>query len=347
MKQLLLAGIASATLLTSCVSYRKYEDTLGDRDRLQARVNLQADSLSRLQSTNQRVSADRLSLEDRNRLLNEELTSTRNQYNQLNRANEDLLKRYDRVLAQNQAELSASSTELDRLRQELSNKELALAKRERELGDLSKELSQRETDLNERIALLETDLSSTRNAVAAKESEITAKTSQINELRAALASKDAKLNALRTRMRDALTGFSASDLSIEERNGKVYLSLSQNLLFASGSKAVNAAGQQALRRVASALTSSPDVAITVEGHTDTDGTADMNWDLSTARATAVAKALIAGGVQPSRITAAGRGEYQPVADNATPDGKARNRRTEIILTPRLGELYELVVGARD
>ena len=341
----LLTSITLLATLASCVSYRKYEDTLLDRDRLYARVNLQSDSLTRFQDQTRRANESTLSLEERNRLLKDELASARSQYTTLERANTDLLTRYDRVLAQNQAELTASSSEQLRLRSELNQQELALKQKEAELNEVSKQLDQREQDLNRRIATLESDLNSTRTVVAARESELNAKSSEINALRNALAAKDAKLAALRDRVRGALTSFSASDLSVQERAGKIYVSLSQNLLFASGSKQVGQAGREALAQVAKVIAASPDIAITVEGHTDTDGSPSMNWALSTARATSVAQHLIDGGVDPQRLTAAGRGQYQPLADNGSAEGKARNRRTEIILTPQLGELYELVVGS--
>lgn len=336
--------LALLVSLASCVSYRKFEDTLAARDRLASRVDAQADSLRRLEADRASTSSAKLSVEERNRLLSDELASLRSQYQQLDRANEDLLRRYDRVLAQNEAELTASSSELTRLRGDLSAKELTLAQQERELNAVSKRLDEREADLNRRIAELESDLTRTQGAVAARENELNAKTSEVNQLRAALVEKDLRLNALRDRMRAALTGFSDSDLTVEQRGGRVYVSLSQNLLFASGSKTVGVDGKRALRQLAAALRDNQDVGITVEGHTDTDGTPALNWDLSTGRATTVAQELIAGGVSAQRITAAGRGQYQPVADNTSAAGKARNRRTEIILTPRLGELYELVVG---
>jgi chemotaxis protein MotB len=332
--------------MTACVSARKYETTVAESERLSARVNLQADSLERLESLRRLTTTGKLDLEEKNRLMDQELTSLRRQYAQLERANTDLLSRYDRVLAQNQAELATSSSELGTLRQELSQKELTLARQESTLNELSSTLNRKEADLNTRIAELSTDLSSSRKAVAMSEFELNEKTSEVNQLRAALAAKDAKLNALRERMQKALTGFSASDLSVEERRGKVYVSLSQNLLFASGSKTLNKNGTDALGQVAQALKQQPDINITVEGHTDTDGSASLNWDLSTARATTVAQRLIQGGVNPNQVTAAGRGQFQPVADNSTAAGKALNRRTEIILTPQLGELYELVTGSR-
>jgi len=333
-----------AATTTHCVSYRKYEDSKAQADRYKAQTKLQADSLSRLSRDQSLLVTNRSTLEERNRLLSEELTSIKAQYAQLERANTDLLMRYDRVLAQNQAELNASSSELTQLRSRLNQRELDLGKKEAELNTLSNELSTRETELNRRISGLESDLSSTREKVAMSENELTKASSEINQLRSALAAKDAKINALRNRVRAALTGFSASDLSVEERGGRVYVSMSQNLLFSSGSSTLNSGGTGALRQVADVLKSTEGVAVTVEGHTDTDGSPAMNWDLSTARATTVAKQLISNGVAPGQITAAGRGQYAPVASNASADSKARNRRTEIILTPELGELYKLVVG---
>ena len=102
--------------------------------------------------------------------------------------------------------------------------------------------------------------------------------------------------------------------------------------------------QQAVRQVAEALKANPDIDILVEGHTDSDGSADANWNLSVSRAVAVTNLLSSFGVNPEKITAAGRGEYQPKADNSTSAGKAKNRRTEIILAPKLDELYEFLSG---
>jgi len=334
------------SLMTACVSARKYETTVAQTERLAARVNLQSDSLDRLETLRSLTNSSKIDLEERNRLLDQELSSLRRQYTQLKQANTDLLARYDRVLAQNQVEIATSSSALEKLRQTLSQKELDLVRQENSLNELSETLRQKETSLNTRIAELSENLTSTRKKVAMSEFELDAKTSEVNQLRAALAAKDAKLNALRDRMQSALTGFSASDLSVEQRKGKVYVSLSQNLLFASGSKTLNANGTDALGQVAKALKQQPDINITVEGHTDTDGTSALNWNLSTARATTVAQRLIQGGVNPTQVTAAGRGQFQPVADNNTAEGKALNRRTEIILTPQLGELYELVTGSR-
>jgi len=147
---------------------------------------------------------------------------------------------------------------------------------------------------------------------------------------------------IRSNVNQAMSNFRVEDLKVEEKNGKLYLSLSQELLFKSGSDDLDWNGRKALQQLAAALNKNPDVAILVEGHTDTDGSAELNWDLSVKRATTVAKSLIAYGVDPRRVTAAGRGYYAPVAPNTTAAGKAQNRRTEIVLSPQLDQLYQIM-----
>ena len=254
----------------------------------------------------------------------EDLRTLQNRYDQLNKANEDLLKRYDRMLDQNEQMLESSSDERQKLMAQLTLKEQELDRRERQLQQLETEIEQREEETE-----------ALRQSLVEREA-------RVNELESAIAEKEEKLNALRERINQALLGFSDADLTVREQNGKVYVSLSQNLLFPSGSKTINSAGKDAIQKVAEVLKNNPDIAITVEGHTDTDGDAAFNWDLSVGRATSVVKVLTANGVDPQRITAAGRGEFYPVASNDTAKGKAQNRRTEIILTPKLEALYELI-----
>ncbi|MBK7870628.1 MAG: OmpA family protein [Saprospiraceae bacterium] len=147
---------------------------------------------------------------------------------------------------------------------------------------------------------------------------------------------------LRTTVSGALTGFSDTDLTVEEKNGRLYVSLSQELLFRSGSDNVESKGRQALKQLADVLKKNPEIDITVEGHTDDVGNAASNWDLSVMRATSVVKVLTTYGIEPERVTASGRGLYAPIASNATATGKAQNRRTEIILSPKLDQLYQLL-----
>ena len=136
--------------------------------------------------------------------------------------------------------------------------------------------------------------------------------------------------------------FLASDLTVEEKDGKIYVSMSQNLLFASGSNKLDQKGKDALAKLATVLSANPNIEILVEEHTATDGTPEFNWDLSVTRATAVVKELTSHGLEPKRVTAAGRAFYVPVDSNDTDQGKTRNRRTEIILAPKYDQLYKLL-----
>ncbi len=306
-----------AGLLSSCVSQRKYQDLETNRDRLQKEYNSTSGLLETAQNDNRNLRTDKQSLEKQLKELQDDLETANVRYTQLDRTNRDLLERYDRMLEQNRQLLEASTGERKELLAQLSAKQQELDKREWELR-------QRENDMETlRSSLQEREL-------------------RVQELESAIAEKDAKLAALRDKINQALLGFSDTDLTVREQNGKVYVSLSQNLLFRSGSKTINAAGKEAIGRLAQVLNANPDISITVEGHTDTDGTADLNWDLSVGRATSVVKELTRSGLDPKRIIASGRGEFFPVATNTDEQGKAQNRRTEIILTPKLDALFDLI-----
>lgn len=151
---------------------------------------------------------------------------------------------------------------------------------------------------------------------------------------------------LRKKMADALTGFNSSELTVVTKNGKVYVSLQENLLFPSGSAIVNPKGKEALGKLAQVLNTNPDISIMIEGHTDSipiKGRYEDNWALSVARATAIVRVLANNyKVDPTRISAIGRSKYEPVDSNQTAEGRAKNRRTEIILAPKLDELMRLL-----
>ena len=154
------------------------------------------------------------------------------------------------------------------------------------------------------------------------------------------------VEGLRKKMADALTGFNSNELQVFVKNGRVYVSLQENLLFPSGSAVVNPKGKQALGTLAQVLNSNPDINVVVEGHTDSipiRGKYEDNWALSTARATAIVRLLTdVNKVDPTRVTASGRSKYEPVDSNDTPEGRQRNRRTEIILAPKLDQLMQLL-----
>lgn len=151
---------------------------------------------------------------------------------------------------------------------------------------------------------------------------------------------------LRKKMADALVNFSSNELSVFVKNGRVYVSLQENLLFPSGSAVVNPKGKEALGTLAQVLNGNSDINVLIEGHTDSipiKGRYEDNWALSVARSTAIVRVLTdMYKVDPVRVTASGRSKYEPVDTNATAEGRARNRRTEIILVPKLDELLKLL-----
>src|SRR5262249_858722 len=154
---------------------------------------------------------------------------------------------------------------------------------------------------------------------------------------------------LRKKVADALVNFNSNEVAVKVKNGKVYVSMQESLLFPSGSAVVNPRGKEALSKVAGILSANPDVNVTIEGHTDTvpidNKMYNDNWSLSVARATSITHVLIDNyGVGPARIIASGRSQYDPVADNNSVGGRALNRRTEVILEPKLDELMDLIYG---
>jgi chemotaxis protein MotB len=169
----------------------------------------------------------------------------------------------------------------------------------------------------------------------------------LRELQQRIAYQDSVTKRLNDILRNALLGFKSDELSVEIKNGKVYVSMSDKLLFKSGSAAVEAKGKEAIKVLAEVLARNKDIDILVEGHTDsipikTELYRD-NWDLSVGRATSIVRILTEDyNIPPTRITASGKGEYSPRATNATPEGRASNRRTEIILSPKLDEIMELL-----
>ena len=155
------------------------------------------------------------------------------------------------------------------------------------------------------------------------------------------------MNALNSVVKNALNGFASDELTVEQRNGKVYVSMSDKLLFKSGSASVEDKGRQALKKLADVLVRNPDIGIQVEGHTDSLAISTSryhdNWDLSVDRAVNITRILTNDyHVNPRSVTASGRAEYQPKASNATAAGRAQNRRTEIILVPKLDQLFGFI-----
>jgi chemotaxis protein MotB len=179
--------------------------------------------------------------------------------------------------------------------------------------------------------------------------ELEAEKKRLAQMRQLMDQQRQAIEGLRLKMTDALVNFKPEELSVFVKNGKVYVSLQESLLFPSGSAAVNPKGKEALGTLAQVLNQNPDITVLIEGHTDSipiRGRYEDNWALSTARATSIVRILTKTyKVESTRVTASGRSEYEPVDSNETADGRARNRRTEIILSPRLDELLRLLEQA--
>jgi len=201
-------------------------------------------------------------------------------------------------------------------------------------------------DLQSQNALLKSTASATQSELTQRQKELQEQQQKLSQLQALLDQQKQKSEELRKKMADALSGFSASDLTVTQKNGKVYVSLSENLLFPSGSAVVNQQGKEALGKLAGVLNANPDIAINIEGHTDSipiRKAYEDNWALSLARSASIVRILVKDyTVDPVRVIASGHSEYDPVESNSTSEGRAKNRRTEIILSPKLDELYKLL-----
>ena len=185
-------------------------------------------------------------------------------------------------------------------------------------------------------------------ALALEQEKLNASSQRLKELEDLIAAKEASMKKLKETLSKALNGFEGKGLTVEQKNGKVYVSMENKLLFNSGSWAVGSEGKKAVVEVGKVLGDNPDISVLIEGHTDNDpyegsGPIADNWDLSTKRATAIVTILGENKkVNKQNLTAAGRSEYSPLSSNTTAEGKAKNRRIEIILTPKLDEISKML-----
>lgn len=232
-----------------------------------------------------------------------------------------------------------------------------LANRVSELERNISNLNQSSATLQQNLSTLREQLESTSKDAAGK---IASQQSLLNKSKEELAEQQKKLEALQTlleqqkknadalrqKMADALVKFNSNELTVTVKNGKVYVSLQENLLFPSGSALVNPKGREALGKLAEVLNLDSDINVNIEGHTDSipiRSKFEDNWALSTARATSIVRILTKDyKVDPMRVVASGHSQYDPIDSNSMPEGRAKNRRTEIILTPKLDELYNLI-----
>lgn len=232
-----------------------------------------------------------------------------------------------------------------------------LANRVSELERNISSLNQSSATLQQNLGMLREQLESTSKDAAGKiasqqsllnksKEELADQQKKLESLQALLEQQKKNADALRQKMADALVKFNSNELTVTVKNGKVYVSLQENLLFPSGSALVNPKGKEALGKLAEVLNLDSDINVNIEGHTDSipiRSKFEDNWALSTARATSIVRILTKDyKVDPMRVVASGHSQYDPIDSNSMPEGRAKNRRTEIILTPKLDELYNLI-----
>lgn len=314
--------------LSSCVTARQYEELEAKKIAAEGENGALRKQNETLTTSNTELTAGlddceerRNALESDTTILGTSLRHMRNQYDKINELNDLLTSKNSKLLQDAAAENRKLLEELDAARLDLQTKE-------DELRTLEADLNTKETDL------------------ATISAELDARAKRVDELEALIAAKDAAAAVLKQKVTDALLGFKDKGLTIEQKNGKVYVSLEAKLLFPSGSTKIDPSGQQALVDLAKAIEDQADLDIIVEGHTDTDKIRSKdiprdNWELSVLRATAVVKIMKENSdIDPSILSAAGRSEFHPI----DPEDKAKNRRIEIILSPNLNELFEMIEG---
>ena len=233
---------------------------------------------------------------------------------------EETLEKTEDSLNQKQQKLEQLESSLDLLKQ---NSESELKKRIAENEELMEKIAERENELADRMA-------------------------RVDELEGLITRQQEAMRNLKEKLSDALLNFEDKGLTVEARDGKVYVSMENKLLFRSGSWTVGAEGRLAIEELGNVLADNPDIAILIEGHTDNvpysgKGPLKGNWDLSTKRATAIVNQLLENpDILPQNLTAAGRGEYLPIAPNSTRQGRAANRRIEVVLSPKLDEIKQII-----
>ncbi len=317
MKKLIIATVV--LLGVACVPLKKYQDLEANYDKCQEEQT--AFKTSSLDYEN-RVKE----LETQVELLNNKITQLISDTTKLGNEFRFLEVEYDKIgeintaLEKKYTKLQNSgSKESAKLINDLEGTRIELQRKEDRLNELEKELNARARVLDE-------------------------KEKKIKELEDVIASKDAATKLLKEKIAHALRGFTDKGLTVEEKNGRIYVSMEAKLLFASGKTEVSSEGKTALIDLAKVLEEQSDIGILVEGHTDADPLNSAkhptdNWELSVLRATSVTKIMLDNSsMSPKMITAAGRSEFHPV----DPENKAKNRRIEIIITPDLSEIFELI-----
>jgi chemotaxis protein MotB len=311
-------GLLVLALSTSCVSKKIYNDLENKFADLKKENRQLSDDNEALNKAKNQLEIDSAKLKSDGDKLKSERDKLQADYAATDKSLKTLQASYNALEKDSNDALSANINKNRELLAQLEAKEKSLAAEQERLNKLKADL----------------DSSSKR----------------LSELESYIAAKDASMKKLKETLMKSLKAFDGKGLTVHEKDGKVYVSMENKLLFQTGSWAVNAEGKTAVVEVGKVLAQNPDLSILIEGHTDDDkitgnlgGGIESNWDLSTKRATAIVNILSENkGVNKQNLTAAGRGEFAPLMSNDSPEGKAKNRRIEIILTPKLDEISKML-----
>lgn len=357
---------AVAAALSACVPAKKYhaaeksaEFYRGKSDECNVEVSQLKKKVRQLESDIDKLKAEKHALEQdttlygmKNRTLLKQLATLENDLKSLASKLGDseeykalmkhLLQMQDQLVNSEDKRLDTERA-IERQKQALADAEDALAESEEMLARSNQELEFKDAELDSKNR----ELSDKDKQLASARGEIEEQAARLRELEAALKAKDNAMAELKNTIANALVDFSSDDLTVTHKNGKVYVSLEEKLLFESGKYDVNAKGVEALRKIASVLASRNELEIVVEGHTDNipySGKVILdNWDLSVKRATSVLRILLASGqIEANRIEACGRADSCPVDNANTSEARRKNRRTEIILAPNLDQIIEKI-----
>ena len=297
-----------------------------------------------LKSHNKSLKQENLQLNTQNTELNDQVKRLNQLVDQLVRDTTDRSNILIQLQNAHQELNSAYDLLLNKNSQMMANKAKETKKLLGELQVIQEDLQKKEDELIE----LEENLNTKQKQLLKTQKELQARERKVVELEDVISRKDSLVNALKKRISIALLGFEGDGLTITQKNGKVYISLDEHLLFASGSWKVDERGKEALYKLSKALENQTDINVMIEGHTDSipfggRGQVKDNWDLSVVRATAIVRILTeSSNISAARLTAAGRGEFNPISTNSTKEGRSANRRIEIILSPKLDDLYEML-----
>jgi chemotaxis protein MotB len=330
MQKSILFLVSFLVIFSSCVTPKIHNALIVENEAVKYALNTVEKKALKLQSELEELEGEVSSLKSKISNLRNDSIQNGGALIFLQKKYDALSDSYDLLASKNSREISDKAKETKQLLEQLDKVQSELFTKEDELSRLSSSLESKEEELI--LAQQVLDSRSTRVA----------------ELESIINKKDSIVTALKQTISKALIGLEGEGLTIEQRNGKVYISLEEALLFASGKYEVNSGGVAALNKLATALVSQKDLEILVEGHTDSiaftsKGIVKDNWDLSVMRATNVVKVLTKiPGLSPLQLTAAGRAEFIPIASNKTVEGRSVNRRIEMILSPNLDDLFKLL-----